>query len=95
MLWSFMYHKGPAHFYGCVETESSEEQVGLDVATAWCESTGCRPPASVKPMILADERILKHRSKVVDVQESLPNGVSAAETAGNTILGKLAGAFGR
>lgn len=58
MIWSFMYHRGMAHFTGHVETESEDQDTGYRVAVAWCEKNGMRPPATVQPFILATERIL-------------------------------------
>ena len=55
-LWTFYYHRGPAHVQGIVEARN--EDYAMRVATRWCESKGFRPPASVQTMVVASEEIL-------------------------------------
>ena len=59
-LWSFYYHRGPAHVQGIVEAK--DEATAFLVAVRWCTINGHRPPAAVFPMILATEEILKQRA---------------------------------
>ena len=60
MLWTFMYHKGSAHYFGTVETKTEPHTEGraLAIATRVCELNGWRAPARVEKHILADESIL-------------------------------------
>jgi branched-subunit amino acid aminotransferase/4-amino-4-deoxychorismate lyase len=55
-LWSFNYHKGPAMLNGVCR--AADEVQALEVATAWCRANNCRPPAGIRPFILAGPEIL-------------------------------------
>ena len=56
-LYTFVYKVGPAPKTGCVRAKDPDE--AYRVAVKWCEINGCRAPANVQPMILADATILK------------------------------------
>lgn len=72
-LWTFYYKVGPAPMYGTVEAR--DEGLALKVAARWCQKNGHRPPASVKPLILATEAILKEPEP--GVPEPLAGAVEA------------------
>lgn len=72
-LWTFTYKKGPAPKTGIVE--AYDERMAMKIATHWSLLNGCRPPASVQPMILADESILQ--VKLGAEEEALPDPVAA------------------
>lgn len=73
-LWQFNYKKGPAPKSGVVRGKDEDE--GYRVAVRWCELNGCRPPAKVFPMILADAAILKTQAQGAAAE--LPSAVEAA-----------------
>ena len=90
MLWSFMYHRGPAPLQGIIETEApDDERVAMAVATIWCQANGMRPPASVRPMILADESIVPpgffEKPPETEVPRELPDVIAA--TTGGFVAG--------
>lgn len=86
MIWQFNYHRGSAPLVGMIETttpgsptEVSEEdhRLALAVAVAWCNTNGARPPAGIRPMILADESILCKVKPVEEPIPVLPDGIAA------------------
>lgn len=77
MIWQFRYHRGPASLEGQVETATNDPTLGLKVASAWCLKNGCRPPASVRPFMLADESILIGFKFPGETEEPLPDAVAA------------------
>ena len=77
-LWMFNYKSGPAPLSGVVRARDAE--TAYRVAQAWCDRNGYRLPANVRPMILADERILEEERVVKN-----PGGVEiAADPVGAT-----------
>ena len=81
MLWQFMYHRGPAPLNGVIETEGNDEGTAMRVAIAWCSRNGMRSPAGIRPMILADEAILK-LPELGPEPEELPDAVAATTGSG-------------
>lgn len=59
-LWQFLYHRGPAPLSAVCQASSDVK--AMEVATAWCRKNNFRPPASVRPFIVADESILREAS---------------------------------
>ncbi len=57
------------------KVEASTEDLALRVATRWCVKNGHRPPASVRPEILATEEILSQ--PLGPEVEPLPSPVEA------------------
>ena len=56
LIWEFTYHKGPAQLQGRVTAATQE--LGYLTAVEACKRANCRPPASVRPFVMADEEIL-------------------------------------
>ncbi len=75
--WTFYYHQGPAMKQA--QVEARDEAVAMAVATRWCHFKGFRPPASVQPVIVATEAILKEKDPTV--AEELPDPVMATTAA--------------
>ena len=74
-FWTFYYHDGPAPKFGKVEAR--DEAWALRVATRWCLQNGKRPPASVRPDILATEDILSAPMPVADESPLMLDPVGA------------------
>ena len=56
MLWQFNYHRGSAPLSAIVEAR--DQEWAMEVAKEWCKRSGNRPPAAVRPMVVADESIV-------------------------------------
>ena len=81
MIWQFVYHKGPAHQIGMVETkDKADEGRAFLIAQAWCLKNNMRGPAGVKPMILADESILAEHIPAPPAQ--VPDPITATTSDG-------------
>jgi hypothetical protein len=92
MIWSFMYHKGPAHYFGHVETDGdamdeTAQGIALEIATRWCETERARPPAQVKPFILATEAILAKPKPGTEPERA--SAVASTTSLGNAIKSAL------
>lgn len=72
-LWSFIYHRGPASLTGIVR--ASSEAKAIEVVDRWCRNNNFRPPASVRPMVVADESILGEPVK--EQPKPVPTAVEA------------------